>query len=165
MKNIKLNIFIVLGFFLLIPSFTFASTFNKNISYGTTGTSVAQLQQFLIDNGDYTGPVTSTFGPATKTALILFQTQEGIIPATGYVGSITRAHINKITSLHPEWLTTLSTTNTYSNINGNTIQSPAYTSNGDIPAGATAQCRDGSYSFSLNHRGSCSHHGGVSKWL
>jgi Protein of unknown function (DUF3761) len=34
-----------------------------------------------------------------------------------------------------------------------------------IPAGATAECRDGSYSFSQHRRGTCSHHGGVSRWL
>jgi hypothetical protein len=33
------------------------------------------------------------------------------------------------------------------------------------PAGATAQCRDGTYSFSQHHRGTCSHHGGVARWL
>ncbi len=27
------------------------------------------------------------------------------------------------------------------------------------PAGATAQCRDGSYSYSASRRGTCSHHG------
>jgi hypothetical protein len=29
------------------------------------------------------------------------------------------------------------------------------------PAGATAHCNDGSWSFSKTHSGSCSHHGGV----
>ncbi|WP_202630539.1 DUF3761 domain-containing protein [Deinococcus alpinitundrae] len=29
------------------------------------------------------------------------------------------------------------------------------------PAGAPAQCRDGSDSFSTHRRGTCSHHGGV----
>jgi hypothetical protein len=33
------------------------------------------------------------------------------------------------------------------------------------PAGATAQCNDGTYSYSLHHSGTCSHHGGVSEWL
>lgn len=33
------------------------------------------------------------------------------------------------------------------------------------PAGATALCRDGTYSFSQHRRGTCSHHGGVEKWL
>jgi hypothetical protein len=31
--------------------------------------------------------------------------------------------------------------------------------------GATAQCGDGTYSFSRHARGTCSHHGGVSRWL
>jgi hypothetical protein len=33
------------------------------------------------------------------------------------------------------------------------------------PQGATAQCNDGTYSFSQTHSGSCSHHGGVAMWL
>lgn len=33
------------------------------------------------------------------------------------------------------------------------------------PAGASARCRDGTYSFSQNRRGTCSHHGGVAEWL
>ena len=32
-------------------------------------------------------------------------------------------------------------------------------------AGASAQCKDGSYSHSKVHSGSCSRHGGVAKWL
>lgn len=34
-----------------------------------------------------------------------------------------------------------------------------------IPAGATAECRDGNYSFSQNRRGTCSHRRGVSGWF
>ena len=33
------------------------------------------------------------------------------------------------------------------------------------PVGASARCRDDSWSFSENHRGICSHHGGVARWL
>lgn len=33
------------------------------------------------------------------------------------------------------------------------------------PQGATALCRDGTYSYSQNRRGTCSHHGGVQQWL
>jgi Protein of unknown function (DUF3761) len=33
------------------------------------------------------------------------------------------------------------------------------------PAGASAVCRDGTYSYSQHHSGTCSHHGGVAKWL
>jgi len=35
---------------------------------------------------------------------------------------------------------------------------------GDAPANATAKCRDGTYSASQQHSGSCSHHGGVAEW-
>lgn len=34
----------------------------------------------------------------------------------------------------------------------------------DAPANATAKCRDGTYSASQQHSGSCSHHGGVAEW-
>ncbi len=37
--------------------------------------------------------------------------------------------------------------------------------NRKVPAGATAECRDGSYSFSQHRNGTCSWHGGVSTWL
>jgi hypothetical protein len=33
------------------------------------------------------------------------------------------------------------------------------------PSGASAVCRDGTYSYSAHRRGTCSHHGGVSSWL
>ncbi|HEY5442652.1 MAG TPA: DUF3761 domain-containing protein [Candidatus Saccharimonadales bacterium] len=52
---------------------------------------------------------------------------------------------------------------TYVNSAGNTVCSPY--SSPSAPAGATAQCVDGSYSFSQSHSGTCSHHGGVATWL
>ena len=33
------------------------------------------------------------------------------------------------------------------------------------PQGATAQCKDGTYSHATHHQGACSNHGGVAKWL
>jgi hypothetical protein len=53
----------------------------------------------------------------------------------------------------------------YVNKAGNTVHRPAHTESGLPPTGASAQCRDGSYSFSQSHSGTCSHHGGVSRWL
>src|SRR5216684_3483492 len=52
---------------------------------------------------------------------------------------------------------------TYVNSKGQTVRRPENCSG--PPKGATAQCRDGSYSFSQSRRGTCSHHGGVAKWL
>ena len=36
---------------------------------------------------------------------------------------------------------------------------------GGPPPGATAMCRDGDYSYSTHHSGTCSGHGGVRPWL
>ena len=161
----KILSFLAIFTFLSIFSSVYASStiFAKNLSYGTTGTEVSQLQQFLADEGLYSGSINATYGSTTKTAVIAFQKQEGI-KADGSFGTITRSHANTIASEHPSWLTTLSTTKTYQNVNNATVQRPATSSNG-VPAGATALCRDGTYSFSLHHSGSCSHHGGVSSWL
>jgi len=53
----------------------------------------------------------------------------------------------------------------YRNSDGNLIPRPC----GDArkqppPPGATAQCRDGTYSFSQHRSGTCSGHGGVQSW-
>ena len=55
------------------------------------------------------------------------------------------------------------TNGTYVNVSGNTVCSPETAAT--TPAGATAQCNDGTYSFSQHHRGTCSGHGGVERWL
>lgn len=51
----------------------------------------------------------------------------------------------------------------YRNSQVQEIQSPTYYNS--PPNRATAECYDGTYSFSANHRGTCSHHGGVKRWL
>jgi hypothetical protein len=56
------------------------------------------------------------------------------------------------------------TNGTYVNAAGNTVCSPEESPDGP-PAGATAKCEDGTYSFSESRSGTCSHHGGVGEWL
>jgi len=51
----------------------------------------------------------------------------------------------------------------YTNVDGRSVHRPVFTSR--APDGASARCGDGSYSFSLHRRGTCSHHGGVARWL
>src|SRR3989338_1647390 len=63
----------------------------------------------------------------------------------------------------PVQSTQLSNDNYYTNVDGNQVHSPAYSNT--APAGDSAQCRDGTYSFSQHRSGTCSHHGGVSSWL
>ncbi|SDX71981.1 Protein of unknown function [Amycolatopsis xylanica] len=48
----------------------------------------------------------------------------------------------------------------YRNVDGNCVHRP-----GSSPSGATAKCKDGTYSYSQNRRGTCSGHGGVATWL
>jgi len=51
----------------------------------------------------------------------------------------------------------------------NKMKADASTSSGESvnndPAGATAKCKDGTYSHAKTHQGACSRHGGVAQWL
>jgi len=51
----------------------------------------------------------------------------------------------------------------YINSSGHCVRRPVQADR--PPAGASARCRDGTYSFSEHRRGTCSHHGGVAQWL
>jgi hypothetical protein len=51
----------------------------------------------------------------------------------------------------------------YVNVDGKCVHRPVQADR--PPAGATAKCRDGAYSFSQHRSGTCSHHGGVAAWL
>jgi len=57
-----------------------------------------------------------------------------------------------------------STSRGYINSDGEWVPSPQFSPNGP-PPGASAQCNDGTYSFSKHRSGTCSHHGGVRQWL
>lgn len=60
--------------------------------------------------------------------------------------------------------TSTCTNGTYVNSSGNTVCKPVESESGP-PAGATAECEDGTFSFSEHHSGTCSSHGGVRRWL
>jgi hypothetical protein len=51
----------------------------------------------------------------------------------------------------------------YRNSDGNCVHRPQQAAT--APSGATAQCKDGSYSFSQHRQGTCSGHHGVAQWL
>lgn len=80
-------------------------TFNTNLSLGSRGADVMNLQKVLNMSTDTRvastgagspGMETSTFGPATRAAVIKFQQKYGITPASGFVGAITRAKLNSM---------------------------------------------------------------------
>jgi hypothetical protein len=74
-----------------------ASVFNfgSNLSLGSQGPDVTQLQKELTALGFYDGPINGRFGPLTQTAVKAFQKKYGL-PVTGYVGPLTRAKLNEL---------------------------------------------------------------------
>ena len=53
----------------------------------------------------------------------------------------------------------------YTNSRGEWVPSPTRTPDNQPPTGASARCRDGTFSFTKSRSGTCSHHGGVAEWL
>ena len=81
----------------------------------------------------------------------------------GYCGYVNAQYLTKSVPANTTTAVAQEPIRHYTNSYGNTVQSP--TRYNKAPAGATALCRDGSYSFSQSRRGTCSHHSGVAKWL
>ena len=80
-------------------------SFQNNLTLGATSPDVMQLQKVLNSDPDTalavaagttgsTGNEGTHFGPATKAAVIKFQTKHSISPLSGYVGPLTRAALN-----------------------------------------------------------------------
>lgn len=76
--------------------------FTKTLSVGMRDTEVTELQKYLNAHGTpvalsgtgSAGHETNYFGRATKTALAKYQKAHGILPASGYFGSLTKKYIN-----------------------------------------------------------------------
>jgi hypothetical protein len=79
-----------------------AYRFIRNLTIGSKGEDVKQLQKYLNNFGfkvasagaGSSGLETTTFGPATQRAVAKYQTSKGIKPAAGYFGLATRASVN-----------------------------------------------------------------------
>ncbi len=70
------------------------SLYARSLSRGSRGDEVSQLQQRLLDEHVYTGPVTGYFGPLTEKGVMKYQAKFGIAQV-GMVGPLTRASLNK----------------------------------------------------------------------
>lgn len=120
------------------------------------------------------------YGPGTKYSVIAVIPQGTAVTIdedcncrwvpveyNGMVGYISTKYLSsvKVKTPHKSYANKSYTRGTryYANSYGNRVQSPTYYNS--RPAGATALCRDGTYSFSQSRRGTCSHHGGVAQWL
>lgn len=72
-----------------------AFNFTTDLSEGMSGEDVKQLQSKLRKEGFFNFATdTGFFGPVTKQAVIAYQQSKGL-PATGFVGPLTRAELNK----------------------------------------------------------------------
>jgi hypothetical protein len=71
-----------------------AYNFTFNLKLGMNGEAVTELQKRLTSEGVYSSPITGYFGQLTLAAVKLYQTKHNIVPASGFVGSLTRAQLN-----------------------------------------------------------------------
>ena len=71
-------------------------TFDRDLYFGLRNDSdVSNFQEFLTDQGLYTGSISGNFFILTRSAVKKFQAAHGLKP-TGYVGPLTRAIANEI---------------------------------------------------------------------
>ncbi|HUC31565.1 MAG TPA: peptidoglycan-binding domain-containing protein [Candidatus Paceibacterota bacterium] len=97
--------------------------FTSDLTVGSTGAQVTELQQFLINKGYLTAVSAPTgyFGALTQAALGKFQAAVGISPTAGYFGPKTMAYMNSLSSSSTTTTTTTTTT-----------------TSGSLPAGCTS---------------------------
>jgi len=73
------------------------ASFSRNLTIGSTGSDVVNLQNFLESKGFLTFPSGVSkgyFGGLTQSALARYQASVGIAPAAGYFGPMTRADVS-----------------------------------------------------------------------
>jgi len=99
MRKKLILVSLILSFSIVVPVFADTQSFNRNLYYGLTNDAgVLALQQFLTAQGDYSGPISGNFFSLTQKAVVQFQQNNGIAPASGYFGSFTRAAANNLLS-------------------------------------------------------------------
>jgi hypothetical protein len=106
---------------------------------------------------------------AVWAALVLAGCGSGSAPTDKTSQFIATTSTAAVTTTTERQLTTTTTRATSTTAAPTTTQPvatvpPATQPTPDHPAGATAKCRDGTYSYSQSRSGTCSHHGGVAIW-
>lgn len=88
---------------ILAPFSSWAATFERDLFYGILNDpDVTRLQEFLNNEGVYSGPVTGNFLSLTRIGVKKFQEREGVSPALGYFGPKTRLRVNTLISTVPQ---------------------------------------------------------------
>lgn len=97
-----LSFLFTIGLFIFFPITLFAVDFDHDLYFGMRDNNeVRQLQEFLRDQGLFSEEITGNFFMLTRQALIAFQQKQGIVPAEGYFGPITRAKVMTIAKTLP----------------------------------------------------------------
>lgn len=131
----------------VVPFITEQTT-NPNMPKGQT--SVARAGQNGLETRTY--KVTLKNGKQTKKVLLSKKTTVAAVSQIVAVGTYVAPP--------PPAPTPAASGNTYTNVDGNTIESPSSNT-----SGATGVCRDGTFTHAVHHQGACSSHGGVDHWL
>lgn len=82
---------------MMLPPLTSSSScvkFGRNLTFGTRGDDVRELQEMLHENGFLNGSSTGFFGRVTKEAVVKFQKDGGLNPS-GLFGQLSRKHHEK----------------------------------------------------------------------
>jgi hypothetical protein len=134
-------------------------TTTESIPFDTTNVDDATLAKGTVKTTTegVDGVRTHTFDVAYKNGVEVSRSQVSDMVTTQPVAKViaTGTYIPPVQPSCPN--------GTYVNSAGNTVCSPYQSTS--APSGATAQCVDGTYSFSQSRSGTCSHHGGVASWL
>lgn len=129
----------------------------------TTASPTASAPSLTV--GTTTAAPVTTTEPTTTTTLV--PTTTTVVPTTTTAvpthHSTTKAKPRTTHAAPKKKSTGACGSGYYRNSDGVCVHRPAAAPT--APAGATAQCKDGTYSFSKHHSGTCSHHGGVRRWL
>lgn len=115
---------LILAIFLSLPLISFASI-DINLKYGSTGSAVTELQEFLVSKGFLNTQPTGNFYSLTLAAVKAYQTSANV-PSTGFVGPLTRAAINTdlATSIQESDTQEQQETGTVAPITQNPVQTP-----------------------------------------
>ena len=92
-----------------------ACTFTRALTVGVRGDDVTCLQTYLTSTGHFTySGAKGYFGNITKTATAAWQAANGVSPAVGYFGSISRAKYSALVAVAPTYTPTPTPTPTTS---------------------------------------------------
>lgn len=129
---------------------------SSSLAKGTTKVQTAGV------DGSKTVYYEVTYTDGVETSRVYMREEVTVQPVTEVILNGTYVKSSSSSSSTSSGSSTQSCANgTYVNSAGVRVCRPSSTNTG----GATARCKDGTYSYSQSRRGTCSHHGGVARWL